>query len=533
LKLFKRLFGIDLRSLALFRMALGACILGDLANRATSLEAHYTDFGVLPRSVVIDSFWNPANVSLHLINGTFLGQAILFLTAAIFGAMLMVGFYTRLATVVSWFLLISLQVRNPMILQGGDILFRSLLLWAMFLPLGARWSWDSVHGKRVQKDLQFFRLATMALLLQVAVVYWGTAALKSGKEWIPDGTAIYYALHIEEFAKPFGAWIRQFPELMRWLTYGVWGFEVAGPFLLFLPVFFLPFRLIGIAGFWGLHLGLFFSMELGIFPFISSIAMIPFIPPEVWAFVSRRIQGQRRAVEEFRVGLARWLGWLSSFLLLPTRLVWAGSSSTEYRALTWQDLRAGGGKAELGTESEEAISVGKRTGGSWFAEGLCALLFVYMVFWNLAGVPAAKVVVPPGLRWVADLLRLDQYWDMFAPYPAREDGWWVIPGTLEDESTVDVLHQTFEPPSWEEPARISAGFPNDRWRSYYMMIWLQENESYRLYYAKYLCRLWNRSAPEGKHLKGFDAYFMSKPVLPDYLRSVPEKVLTWEQDCDL
>jgi len=32
------------------------------------------------------------------------------------------------------------------------------------------------------------------------------------------------------------------------------------------------------------------------------------------------------------------------------------------------------------------------------------------------------------------LLRVDQRWDMFAPYPSKEDGWFVIPASLSDGS---------------------------------------------------------------------------------------------------
>jgi len=44
--------------------------------------------------------------------------------------------------VISWFLLISLQNRNPIVLQGGDILLRMLAFWAMFVPLNAYFSLD-------------------------------------------------------------------------------------------------------------------------------------------------------------------------------------------------------------------------------------------------------------------------------------------------------------------------------------------------------------------------------------------------------
>src|SRR5215217_7632278 len=45
------IFGADLRSLATFRIVLALLVLSDLANRATDLFAHYTDAGIMPRTV--------------------------------------------------------------------------------------------------------------------------------------------------------------------------------------------------------------------------------------------------------------------------------------------------------------------------------------------------------------------------------------------------------------------------------------------------------------------------------------------------
>ena len=47
------LFGADLRSLAAFRVVLASLVLVDLATRATDFYAHYTDTGILPRTVLL------------------------------------------------------------------------------------------------------------------------------------------------------------------------------------------------------------------------------------------------------------------------------------------------------------------------------------------------------------------------------------------------------------------------------------------------------------------------------------------------
>ena len=63
------LFGVDLRSLALFRIGLALTIIIDLIIRAFDLNAHYTDFGLLPRIAYLQTYKNPRYVSINMISG--------------------------------------------------------------------------------------------------------------------------------------------------------------------------------------------------------------------------------------------------------------------------------------------------------------------------------------------------------------------------------------------------------------------------------------------------------------------------------
>ena len=55
----KRMLSLDLRALALLRIAYGLVLLQDLVVRATDLQAHYTDYGLAPRSAVLELNTNP------------------------------------------------------------------------------------------------------------------------------------------------------------------------------------------------------------------------------------------------------------------------------------------------------------------------------------------------------------------------------------------------------------------------------------------------------------------------------------------
>src|SRR5436305_8302054 len=79
---FAKLWALDVRSLAVFRIGVALVILFDLAIRASDLEAFYTDFGLLPRSPYIQNFADPWYVSIHMMSRTFFVQACLFVRAA-------------------------------------------------------------------------------------------------------------------------------------------------------------------------------------------------------------------------------------------------------------------------------------------------------------------------------------------------------------------------------------------------------------------------------------------------------------------
>ena len=99
-----------------------------------------TDQGLLPRLAVAAR--NPEVISIHLANGTPQFQAVLFFLQALFAIGLLIGYRTRLITLLSWLLLTSLHARFRAILGGGDEYLRILLFWSLFLPLGARYSVD-------------------------------------------------------------------------------------------------------------------------------------------------------------------------------------------------------------------------------------------------------------------------------------------------------------------------------------------------------------------------------------------------------
>jgi hypothetical protein len=163
---------------------------------------------------------------------------------------------------------------------------------------------------------------------------------------------------------------------------------------------------------------------------------------------------------------------------------------------------------------------------------LLALFFIgYVGLWNIKSVPRFGVDIVRPWNKIGSILRIDQKWNMFAPYPLRTDGWYVMDGELRSGQKVDVLRGTEGQVSFEKPEVVSRMFKNARWRKFIMSLYEKKKKNHRLYYGKYLCRSWNETAADDDKLSKFQIYFMKeKNVLPG-VESKVEKTMIWQHDC--
>ncbi|NEP42847.1 MAG: hypothetical protein F6K35_27925 [Okeania sp. SIO2H7] len=96
-------------------------------------------------------------------------------------------------------------------------------------------------------------------------------------------------------------------------------------------------------------------------------------------------------------------------------------------------------------------------------QNLIALLLLgFVLLWNLNSISPKIFPIPKIVRTTNLILRLDQRWGMFAPYPSREDGWYVIPGKLKNGKKID-LFKNGQPVIWDKPLLVSSTYPNLRW----------------------------------------------------------------------
>ena len=480
---------IDRRALAAFRIGLGVLLIVDLLARSRSLTAFYTDGGVLPSRAFFADYSTLRSV--HAFVGEPWAVGLLFAVAAVFALALTVGYRTRLATVVSWLLLLSLHTRNPMVLNAGDSLLLMLLFWSVFLPLGARWSVDAVRradapagadsdadvdstttgdtdsASRSPSGPAVATVATMAVLVQVLAMYATNAVHKYESELWMSGDAIAYIMQADQFTYLLGNHLAEFHGLLRAFSLLWIGLLFASPLLLLLRG--LP-RAAVASLFVGMHLGMAATIRIGLFPLVVVVAFIPFYQTPVWDLAERGIARLDRSGSRTR--------WRARFVSAARRFL-AVTGAFPRPAVNGRGLRS----------HVERLSAGVARGRVLVTTVVPYVFLVLIVLSSAQAVGYADTPEPG--EEVLEAVEMDQSWRMFAPDPLHTTRWYVVPGTLEDGSEWDVFRDAAV--DYERPAQVETTYPSARWRKYLSNVYSADNEKHRSYFANYLCDDWNRT----------------------------------------
>lgn len=483
-----RLFAIDERSLALFRICIGLVLLVDLLTRGSDIQQHYSDLGVLPREALWQLFLlSKWHWSLHALTGSVAGQTILFACAVACAVALILGYRTRLAVVLSWLLLTSLHARNPMLQYGADHLLRMLLFWSMFLPLGCYWSIDRLRGVVAKGGPgRHLSMASVAILIQMFMLYFFSSLFKRNEIW-QNGEGLYLALSTDMFSKPLAHHFLEYPQFLEQASLVVPWFQLLIPILLFVPWATLWFRTLAVLLLAGFHVAIELFLATGMFQYVGLSGLMLFLPSGFW---DRLITGRKL-----------------SNTLQPI----ASAARARLLAVFHRDARP------------EPAPRGRWTYG--LVQVLVFGLFIYALAWNITTLKineyARKNSVswmsegPEGnfvprlmhldyavermfgsLGWIGRIAKLHQHWAMFQRGGGSISGWHVIVGTLSNGQEISLLEggAPFDGVINRKPYPVVALYPNVRWRVYYR--YLRFASSLREFLPGVIGRDWNHQHPE-------------------------------------
>jgi len=135
----------------------------------------------------------------------------------------------------------------------------------------------------------------------------------------------------------------------------------------------------------------------------------------------------------------------------------------------------------------------------WFLIGLTG----YSLFWNL-GTWAPSWGPSPALQAPGHLLRVDQYWGLFAPEPPRNHNWFLAVAELESGEKVDLIRNK-KPVDWDVPTS-SAVYLTQRWKRYYFVESTDTGAYTREAFIRYLYRRWSTLYPDIQSIELFRMY---------------------------
>lgn len=585
----KRSFGLDYRSLSLYRVLLGLIIVIDVLYRMPDITAFYSDVGILPRQTFLSEFALPWSFSLHLASGSTEVLFIFFLIQLIIGLMVLFGYKTRWALLFSYILNVSVHNRNWLINNGGDDVLRAILFLSIFLPLDKFFSVDAARREGEKSEAKYVTSPwTMAFFIQVFAIYFVSYILKDHPVWRGEYTAVYYALRVDALVNPLGHIIREIPWFDTLTTIFTIFLEWAGPLFLLLSFIFLKHwwivRFLVVLGFWGLHLGIILTMWIGLFPYICITMWCLFIPTPVWDYLERKFYYGPVTINYDKdcgfcfkmVSLIRHFFLTKESMILPCQdrphiqaimereNSWVvedseGNTYTAYEAFitivrhSWflrpfSFLLASRPARFLGNKiyrwvSQNRSLMGKfsqffiflpprkevltlRILSSLFGVFIC----VTLVMWNLTTIKRFHVNSPffaDVTRW----LHLYQEWNMFSPRPKPDSVWIEIPAVLTDGSEIELLTGDRDIYSVKNKAFFQS-IPSEHWRKLYFN--LTDRIDYGRYFGSYLCRNWNDLGngliPEVK-LRKLEINIYSQMNLLNNQKEGVVKKATWTQWC--
>lgn len=189
---------------------------------------------------------------------------------------LMLGWHSRLAAILVFLLVLSFERRNPWIFNGGDALIRMEAFFMVLAPCGAALSLDQRRRTGSFFSAQEREMWVLRLMqVQLSVIYLSTVVAKLRGDTWQNGTAVSYALRLEDMLLlPTPAWLSETALIAQALTWGTLLIEVGIGVLVWNKRWRLRVLLLGVV----LHLVIMLTMAIGFFSFAMFVLYLAFVP---------------------------------------------------------------------------------------------------------------------------------------------------------------------------------------------------------------------------------------------------------------
>lgn len=517
---------VDTRTLGLFRIYFGLLLLTNLLDRAGGFDliSFYSNEGVLPNHFAL--FRPPANGFWSLLLGfSSPNEVRVALTVVgIVYALYTVGWQTKWMQVLALVFYASLNFRFLLIQHGGNVVMNIVLVWTLFLPVGARFSVDSVlkslrgPPEKTPEVLNarpwvasvpavHLGFAFFCICLNFAFIYLFNTVHKGGPAWM-DGSAVHYVLWQNRMATTLDGWVRMHEPfwLSPLLTWGTLFAEGTMVLCILSPWKQRWLRTWAFVTCWGLHGGIATLSTLGPFSYSMMAFGVLMIQGADFDFLRKKLhraslvrvvradlkdplqnfgmrvlarmdllrhftieQGAKLEVIEKggkpATGLAAW-AQLVNGLPMGILAAWLFLVPLVADFLRGTAMAVGRWYLERGERAvvpaEGMLHRRVRVALQTAIPGVVLVAVLSQLSMENRAVPASLKLRtrPDFLTDIIEYLQIPQGWSMFAPDVPREDTLMVIDAVLADGTRIDLL--TERPPDFEAPLH-GPYFMNQHW----------------------------------------------------------------------
>ena len=270
-------------TLGAVRIAFGVITVAWTLSLLPDLHAFFASDGVVSRRSAMPFQWGVFEL-WDTDRALIVGWSVLLLASIA----LILGWHSRISAVVVFVLILSFQFRNPYVFNSGDTLLRIEALLLALAPSGSALSLDQRRDTGTFWSAKVNAQWVIRLMqVQLTIVYLATfQARMQGHKW-PDGTALSYALRLQDML------IVPVPEALitslLLINIATWGVLLVE---LFIGIFVWNNRLrryvllTGVA----MHCAIMLTVAVGFFTPAMLVLYLAFVSPEAIRKLPTRLQ---------------------------------------------------------------------------------------------------------------------------------------------------------------------------------------------------------------------------------------------------
>ena len=262
-------------TLAIIRILFGIVVLAWTLTFLPDLRAFFSSEGIFSSQ---PSFGLAGQWGLFSISSSYTVVVVVCVVTALAAICLILGFGTRLASIVVWLGVMAFTRGNPYVANSGDVYVRVVAFYLILMPAGASLSlhrWLRARDRFWEfpkRSLWGLRLLQVQVSIVYLTAFWDKVS--TGPLW-NNGTALSYVLRIADltrFPTPLFP-TNSLPINLQ--TYGTLAVELSLGVLIWNKRLRPWIMTLGIF----LHLGIEYSLRVGFFSLVAIVALLSFLAP--------------------------------------------------------------------------------------------------------------------------------------------------------------------------------------------------------------------------------------------------------------